>query len=137
MATQSDSASSAVRLALVAVLMLSSQVFPAVAQYRFNPSAAHEQVPGIRYFGTAKDANGARLVGTTVILTSKQATYVFFTDELGAYSGMLPLAAGKDAVTLSCSKAGFKFKRANKRGAAPGAADSVQFDCVLTAARQQ
>jgi hypothetical protein len=107
----------------------------ATAQYSYNPNAVHEQVPGIRYFGSARDAGGAWLAGVTVVLASKTANFIFFTDEEGRFSGNLPEGSTPSLISVSCSKNGFQSAGATKRPDAAVPPKTVQVDCTLRASK--
>jgi hypothetical protein len=111
-------------------LLLTSSAF---AQYNYDPAAADEQQPGIRYFGSAKDDRGSLLPGVSILIDSRQAAYVFVTDEQGRFHGNLPLDLGPDLVTPKCFKVGFQLVRVNKRPGPQGPKPTVQVDCVLRA----
>ncbi len=113
--------------ALLATLLLSS----ASAQYNYDPGNADEQVPGIRYFGSAKDDQGSLLSGVSILIDSPQAAFVFITDDQGRFHGNLPLDLGPDKVAPKCFKAGFQLVRMNKRPGPQGPKPTVQVDCVL------
>jgi hypothetical protein len=104
---------------------------PARAQYTYNPANADEQEVGIRYFGAAKDTNGALVPGATIMLSSDLSSYVFVTDEQGRFRGSLPLGAVANKVTPKCFKAGFQAVQVTKRPGPPGVKPTVQVDCVL------
>jgi hypothetical protein len=112
---------------IVALIVISS----AAAQYSYNPAAADEQQPGIRYFGSAKDDKGSLMAGVTVVLDTDQSSFVFITDEQGRFRGTLPLGTLPEKVAPKCSKAGFQFVRVSKRPAPAGPKPVVQVDCVL------
>jgi hypothetical protein len=116
-------------VALAAVMLLST----AHAQYAYDPSAADEQQPGIRFFGSAKDSNGVLVPGATILLSSDQASYVFVTDDMGRFHGNLPPATVSDKVAAKCWKAGFRMLTVTKRRGPAGVKPTVQVDCVLRA----
>ena len=106
------------------------------AQYTYAPGNPDEvDTPGIRYFGAAKDENGALLPGVTVTLSTQQADYVLITDQLGRYHVRLPVQAVASTVTAKCSKAGFTQARVSKRTGPTGPKPTVQLDCVLAPAK--
>jgi len=107
---------------------------PIRAQYTYDPAAPDEQLPGIRYFGSAKDDRGSLLPGVSVLIDSPQAAYVFVTDEQGRFHGNLPFALTPDKVAPRCFKVGFELVRVNKRPGPQGPKPTVQVDCVLRAA---
>lgn len=104
------------------------------AQYTFNPSAEHEQGPGIRYFGSAKDSTGDLMSEVTVLLAVGTSTFVFFTDEQGRFRGKLPVDATREKVTARCSKPGYTYISSTKRPGVDAGVQSVQVDCVLRVA---
>jgi len=108
----------------------------ASAQYSFNPSNSDEQVPGIRYFGSAKDANGSLLPGVWFVFDTGSAMYAFVTDDLGRFRGQLPLATVPDKVSPKCRKAGFQVVHVTQRTGTLGPKPTVQVDCVLRADRE-
>jgi hypothetical protein len=106
-------------------------IAPVRAQYNYDPAAADEQLPGIRYFGSAKDERGSLLPGVSILIDSPQAAFVFVTDDLGRFHGNLPLDLGADKVAPKCFKVGFELLRVNKRPGPQGPKPTVQVDCVL------
>lgn len=106
-------------------------IAPVHAQYNYDPAAADEQLPGIRYFGSAKDERGSLLPGVSILIDSPQAAFVFVTDDLGRFHGNLPLDLGADKVAPKCFKVGFELIRVNKRPGPQGPKPTVQVDCVL------
>ena len=121
------------RVSVVLVLLLTTATFVptrAYAQYSFNPLNADEQVPGIRYFGSAKDENGLMLTGVVVRLDSPRLEYVLFTDATGHFHKILDMSITSEVVSASCSKPGFQSVRVMKRKGA-GPKPSVQVDCVM------
>ena len=113
-----------------AFLLVLGSVAPALAQYAHDPSNADEQVPGIRYFGSAKDEKGSLLAGVTVLIEKAETTFVYVTDEQGRFRGTVPLNMASN-VTAACSKAGFQTVRVVKRPGPPAPKPTVQVDCVL------
>jgi len=125
---QPPSAAAVAFCAVVALVFASSTL----AQYAYDPAAADEQgAPGVRYFGAAKDEQGAFVQGATILIESDQYSFVFVTDDQGRFRGTLPLDATPNVVSLKCWKAGFQFVRLEKRLGPAGAKPSVQVDCVL------
>jgi hypothetical protein len=115
-------------LGLIALAVIT----PSGAQYFYDPSHADEQTPGVRYFGSAKDDNGALLPGVSVVLDSQQWAYVLNTDEQGRFHINLPLAALTTKVSTKCAKPGFELVRVTSRPGPQGAPKpTVQVDCVL------
>ena len=108
----------------------------AYAQYTFDPANADE-LPGIRYFGSAKDENGVLLANVTVLVTFGDKTdFVFITDEQGRFRGILPQAlggAGIGKISPTCSKKGYQFLRSTNRVGVDAPKPYVQVDCVLRA----
>jgi hypothetical protein len=102
----------------------------ATAQYQFNPNNADEQMPGIRYFGSAKDEHGSLVPGVVVRLDTPKLEYVLFTDAQGRFHMMLDVSVTADVVSASCSKPGFQLVRVTKRNGI-GPRPSVQVDCVM------
>jgi hypothetical protein len=106
------------------------------AQYTYGPGNPDElDLPGIRYFGSAKDEKGALLPGVTVSISTQQTDYILVTDELGRFRVSLPIQAVAGTVTAKCSKVGFTQVRLTKRPSPAGPKPSVQLDCVLVLAR--
>ena len=102
---------------------------PAWAQYSFNPNNADEQGPGIKYFGSAKDDQGALLPGVTMIVAH---AYTMVTDETGRYRGNIDEMYTVENTPIGCSKPGYEFERVDKRnGPTNGAKKTIQADCVL------
>jgi hypothetical protein len=102
------------------------------AQYTYNPAAADEG-PGIKYFGSAKDDNGALLPGASVQLISGNLTHMLVTDEQGRFRDLLGLDMVPEKVTLRCFKAGYKLVQVNKRPGPSAPKQTVQVDCILRA----
>ena len=100
------------------------------AQYAYDPTNADEQIPGIRYFGSAKDDKGSLLAGVTVQLSTAHVDFVTVTDEQGRFRTTLPLEMVSALVTPKCFKAGFQSVRVIKRPGT-GPKPTVQVDCVL------
>jgi hypothetical protein len=115
-------------------LVLLAPGLPAWAQYEYDPSAADEQEPGIRYFGTVKDDKGSLISGATIALDSDRFNLVFLTDELGRFHANLSLAAVPEKVTPSCSKPGYNLVRVTKRPGPASVKPTVQILCVLRVA---
>src|ERR1700722_851375 len=65
----------------IAALIFASSAW---AQYSFNPDNADEKGPGIKYFGSAKDDQGALLPGVTMVIAH---AYTMVTDDQGRYRG--------------------------------------------------
>jgi hypothetical protein len=105
----------------------------AFAQYLYNPASADEG-PGIRYFGSAKDENGALLPDVTVNVASPKGSYFLVTDDQGRFRVTVPLDTVTETVTLKCFKPGFELVRTTKRPGPTGPRKSVQVDCVLRGA---
>jgi hypothetical protein len=102
---------------------------PASAQYSFNPNNADEQGPGIKYFGSAKDDQGALLPGVTMVIAH---AYTLVTDETGRYRGNIDEMYTIENTPVGCSKPGYEFVRVDKRpGPTNGAKKTIQADCVL------
>jgi len=102
---------------------------PASAQYSFNPSNADENGPGIKYFGSAKDDQGALLPGVTMVIAH---AYTLVTDETGRYRGNIDEMYTVENTPVGCSKPGYEFVRVVKRpGPTNGAKQTIQADCVL------
>ena len=112
-------------IGLATLLTLSS----ASAQYSFNPNNADESGPGIKYFGSAKDDQGALLPGVTMIVAH---AYTMVTDETGRYRGNIDEMYTVENTPIGCSKPGYEFVRVVKRnGPTNGAKKTIQADCVL------
>ncbi|HWB55200.1 MAG TPA: hypothetical protein VG722_13445 [Tepidisphaeraceae bacterium] len=109
--------------------VLLASVSPASAQYVFDPNNADEQSGGIKYFGSAKDDQGALLSGVTVRIGLE---LVLVTDEQGRYRGSVDPMYGPDETATGCSKPGYQFVRITERPGPPGAArQTVEANCVL------
>lgn len=111
---------------IIAVLSSST----ARTQYSFNPANADEQMPGIRYFGSAKDEKGALVSGAVIRLEAAKVEYVLLTDDQGRFHQMLQVDAVPENVSATCSKSGYAVVRIVKRKGT-GPRPSVQVDCVL------
>jgi hypothetical protein len=120
------------RAAAASTLVIAATMWVASssAQYAFNPASADE-APGIRYFGSAKDENGALLPAVSVLIDSDKQSYLFTTDEQGRYRVNVPLNLTPERVTMKCFKSGFQLVRMNKRLGPSGPKLTVQVDCVL------
>jgi len=103
----------------------------ASAQYTFDPAAADEQGPSIRYFGAAKDDKGTLLAGVSVQIDSADSEYVFVTDEQGRFHANLPLDMVPEKTKSKCFKVGYQQLRVTTRPGPKGAKPTVQVDCVL------
>ena len=101
----------------------------ASAQYTFDPASADEQTPGTRYFGSAKDDNGALLAGVTVEIDTPESKLVVITDAQGRFRVKIRLDT--EALSLKCYKAGFELVRVIKRPGTGVPKPTVQVDCVL------
>jgi len=124
--------SPAVRRALVAtaaLALLGSGA--AIAQYTNDGPEDLQKGSGVRYFGSARDERGARLVDVSFLFEAPQASFVFVTDAMGRFRGLLPLATAKQVVTAKCWKAGFETVRVERRAGPDPARPSMQVDCVL------
>ena len=111
--------------AIAGLLFVSS----ASAQYSFDPSNADEQSGGIKYFGSAKDDQGALLSGVTILVGRE---LVLVTDAQGRYRGSVDPQYTPDVTTLGCSKPGYQFVSMIKRPGPAGAAQqTVEANCVL------
>ena len=110
----------------IAALMFA---FPVSAQYSFDPNNADEKSGGIKYFGSAKDDQGALLPGVTILIGRE---LVLVTDQQGRYRGSVDPMYTPDQTTIVCSKPGYKFVRAIKRPGPVGAArQTVEANCIL------
>jgi hypothetical protein len=118
-------------LSLLGLLSLAPATW---AQYEYDPSAADEQAPGIRYFGTVKDDRGSLIPGAIVALDSDRFNLVFLTDELGRFHANLPLGTTPEKVTPGCSKPGYSLIRVTKRPGPAGVKPTVQIVCILRVA---
>jgi hypothetical protein len=104
-------------------------VSPASAQYNFNPNNADEQGPGIKYFGSAKDDQGALLPGVTMVIAH---AYTLVTDDQGRYRGNIDQMYTIENTPVGCSKPGYEFVRVVKRpGPTNGTKQTIQADCIL------
>lgn len=104
-------------------------VSSASAQYSFDPSNADEKSGGIKYFGSAKDDQGALLPGVTIKIGQE---LVLVTDQQGRYRGSVDPQYTPDVTTLGCSKPGYQFVSMIKRPGPAGAAQqTVEANCVL------
>jgi hypothetical protein len=106
---------------------------PPQQTYMYDPSAPDEQQPGIKYFGAAKDANGALLKDVTFQLVTPQSTFVFVTDAQGRFRGNLPEGMTPDKVSSKCFKTGFQMTRIDVRAGPKAPKQTVQVDCFLKA----
>jgi hypothetical protein len=121
----------------VPCLIVASTASPiAIAQYTYNPSSADE-APGIKYFGSAKDANGALLPDVSIQIISSSLTYVVVTDEQGRFRENAKLDMVPEKVTLKCFKEGYQLVRLNKRPGPSAPKRTVQVDCVLRATKSK
>jgi hypothetical protein len=110
-------------------LAISMPFSSASAQYNFNPSNADESGPGIKYFGSAKDDQGALLPGVTMVIAH---AFTLVTDEQGRYRGNIDEMYTVENTPVGCSKPGYEFVRVVKRaGPANGAKKTIQADCIL------
>lgn len=103
------------------------------AQYVYNPANADEG-PSVRFFGSAKDDNGALLSGVSILLQSGSLSVLIATNEQGRYRVDLPVDTQPDRVTAKCFRKGLETVRVNRRLAPKGPKVMVQLDCVLRAA---
>jgi len=106
------------------------------AQYSADGPEDLQKGAGVRYFGSAKDAGGARLADVSFLFETGQASFVFVTDATGRFRGMLPLDTLAKPVTAKCWKAGLQPVRIDRRPGPKTAPPSVQVDCVLRASPQ-
>lgn len=102
----------------------------ALAQYVYNPNNADEG-PGIRYFGSAKDDNGALLPDVSIQIIGNNLTYMLITDAQGRYRQLVPLGMDTQKTTVRCFKAGYELVRLNKRLGPSAPKQTVQADCIL------
>lgn len=105
----------------------------AAAQYIYNPANADEG-PGVRFFGSAKDENGALLSGVSILLQSGQLSVLLATNEQGRYRVDLPVDTRPERVTAKCFKNGLQVVRITRRPGPKGPKVTVQLDCLLRAA---
>ena len=111
------------------ILAALTSVSAASAQYIFDPSNADEKGGGIKYFGSAKDDQGALLSGVTITIAG---AFTLVTDEQGRYRGFVNEIYPGEKTPIGCSKPGYEFVRMMKRsGPAGGAAQTFQADCIL------
>ena len=118
-------------LLLAAASVIAALIFvsPAWAQYSFNPNNADETGPGIKYFGSAKDDQGALLAGVTMVIAH---AYTLVTDDQGRYRGNIDEMYTVENTPVGCSKPGYAFVRVDKRpGPTNGAKKTIQADCIL------
>jgi hypothetical protein len=127
-ATQSHGATAALAC-LIAASIANPIVF---AQYAFNPAAADEG-PGIKYFGSAKDTNGAPLPDVSIQIRGDNTTFVSVTDNQGRFRENVTLDMVPEKVRLKCFKAGYELVRLNKRLGPSAPKQTVQVDCILRA----
>ena len=114
-------------VALCGVIAMS--VLPVSAQYVFDPNNADEQSGGIKYFGSAKDDQGALLPGVTVLIGRELA---LVTDMQGRYRGSVDPMYTPDQTKVVCSKPGYQLVRVIERPGAPNAArQTVEANCIL------
>jgi hypothetical protein len=120
--------------ASVCLLVAAAAISSASAQqYLYSPTSPDE-VPGIRYFGSAKDDRGALLAGVSIHLVIKNLSYVLVTNEQGRYSVDLPVKMRAEDIAVKCFKVGYAVVRLNKRrGPTAAPIATVQTDCVLHA----
>jgi hypothetical protein len=104
----------------------------AFAQYLYNPASADE-APGIKYFGSAKDAKGALMPDVSIQISSGHLTYVLVTDEQGRFRENVALDWVPEKVTIKCFKEGYQLVSLNKRPGPSAPKQTVQVDCVLRA----
>jgi hypothetical protein len=119
------------RLLLIGGSAMAGLVFvsSASAQYIFDPSNADEKGGGIKYFGSAKDDQGALLPGVTIQIAG---AFTLVTDEQGRYRGFVNEIYPGATTPIVCFKPGYQFVRVIKRpGPAGGVAQTFQADCVL------
>lgn len=102
------------------------------AQYVYDPAAADEG-PGIKYFGSAKDTNGALLPDVSIQILGNNSTFVSVTDSQGRFRENVTLDMVPDKVRLKCFKEGYQLVRLNKRIGPSAPKQTVQVDCVLRA----
>jgi hypothetical protein len=102
------------------------------AQYVFNPASADEG-PGIKYFGSAKDINGALLPDVSIQILGDNSTFVSVTDNQGRFRENVTLDMVPDKVKLKCFKEGYQLVRLNKRLGPSAPKQTVQVDCILRA----
>jgi hypothetical protein len=122
-------------LALSSLLTASSFAYrEAYAQYVFNPASADE-APGIKYFGSAKDASGALLPDVSIRIISDNLTYVLVTDEQGRFRENVMLDMVPEKVTIKCFKEGYQLIHLYTRPGASTHKQTVQVDCVLRASK--
>jgi hypothetical protein len=116
---------SVLRLAALALILAT----PAAAQYTFDPNAADEQGPGIKFFGSAKDDKGVLIPGVSVFVTK---SFVLFTDKQGRYRGNVDLGADTAKAPIECTKPGYETVSVTKR---PGPANmkkqTIEANCVM------
>ena len=105
----------------------------AAAQYVYNPANADEG-PGVRFFGSAKNDDGALLPGVSILLENGQLSVLIATNDQGRYRVDLPVDTQPERVTAKCFKTGMQFVRMVRRSAPKGPKVMVQLDCVLRAA---
>jgi hypothetical protein len=104
----------------------------AIAQYAYDPSNLDEQGPGIKYFGSVKNANGSLMKGAIVLI---QRQYMAVTDDQGRFRVNLPETLPGDKVDVSCSNPGYQQMRVTKRLGPHGPKETVQVDCVMRVAK--
>jgi hypothetical protein len=111
------------------VMAALAPVSSASAQYIFDPRNADEQGGGIKYFGSAKDEQGALLPGVTIQIAG---AFTLVTDEQGRYRGFVNEIYPGETTPIVCFRPGYQFVRVIKRpGPAGGVAKTFQADCVL------
>ena len=98
--------------------LAAATISPALAQYSFDPNNADEKGPGIKYFGSAKDDQGALLPGVTIMIAHY---FTMVTDEQGRYRGNVDGSYTAENTPVGCSKPGYSFVRTTKRAGPPGA----------------
>jgi hypothetical protein len=119
-------------IALLCLITASIANPPVFAQYVYNPASADEG-PGIKYFGSAKDTNGALLPDVSIQIRSDNSTIVLVTDIQGRFRKNVALDMEPEKVTLKCFKEGYQLVHLNKRLGPSAPKQTVQIDCVLRA----
>lgn len=118
--------------AALAGLLLILAIRPVCAQYTYDPANPDEQPgAGLRYFGSVKDENGALISGASIMIETKQESFVFVTNALGRFRGLLPMALAGTPTELRCSKPGYQLVRIRKRPGPKSQQFTMQVDCVL------
>lgn len=91
----------------------------------------HADHPVNVYFGTAKNAAGEYLEGTTIVLSTEMLDFVAVTDARGRFRIELPVDISPQQVQARCSRRDYPSSSIRRRLPRGGKLSPVEINCQL------